>query len=53
MFQLGTYSPNDICREIGVPTSEEGDKRYVQVNLTELGTIPQPIQNKNIGTVKK
>jgi HK97 family phage portal protein len=52
MFQLGTYSPNMICKEINIPGSPEGDKRYVQVNLTELGKEPEPVQNKNTDFVK-
>jgi HK97 family phage portal protein len=47
MSMLGTYSPNDICREMNLPLDPEGYKRYVQVNLTELGKTPEPIQNKN------
>lgn len=52
MFQLGTYSPDDICRELHLPVdpSGNGGKRYVQVNLTELGKTPEPIQNKNTNT---
>lgn len=52
MFQLGVYSPNDICKEINVPGSPKGDKRYVQVNLTELGKEPVPIQNKNVNVAQ-
>src|SRR4030042_2484904 len=37
MFRLGVYSPNDICKEINVAGSEQGDKRYVDLNLGELG----------------
>jgi HK97 family phage portal protein len=47
MFQVGAYSPNDICREMNLPLDPEGNKRYVQVNLAELGKTPEPIQNKN------
>jgi HK97 family phage portal protein len=52
MFQLGAYSPNDICREINQPIDPKGDKRYVQVNLAELGKEPAPDQNKNTNVVK-
>jgi HK97 family phage portal protein len=52
MFQLGVYSPNDICREMNLPLDAEGDKRYVQVNLAELGKEPTPDQNKNTNVVK-
>lgn len=52
MFQVGAYSPNDICREMNLPLDPKGDKRYVQVNLAELGAEVQPLQNKNT-TVKK
>jgi len=47
MFQLGVYSPNDICREMNLPLDAKGGKKYVQVNLTELGKEPTPDQNKN------
>jgi len=53
MFQLGVYSPNDICRDINHPTDPKGDKRYVQVNLAELGKEPTPDQNKNTNVVKE
>jgi HK97 family phage portal protein len=52
MFQLGVYSPNDICRELNLPLDEKGNKKYVQVNLTELGKEPEPDQNKNTNVVK-
>jgi HK97 family phage portal protein len=52
MFQVGAYSPNDICRENNLPLHEKGDKRYVQVNLVELGKEPLPDQNKNTNIVK-
>lgn len=51
MFQVGAYSPNDICREQNLPLSDKGDNRYVQVNLTELGKEPLPVQNKNTNVV--
>lgn len=53
MFQLGTYSPDDICRKLNLPieSSGKGNKRYVQVNLTELGKEPLPAQNKNTNVV--
>jgi HK97 family phage portal protein len=51
MFQLGVYSPNDICREMNLPLDSKGNKRYVQVNLTELGKEPEPDQNKNTNIV--
>ena len=52
MFQLGVYSPNDICQELNLQSDPKGDKRYVQVNLTELGKEPIPTQNKNTNVVK-
>lgn len=52
MFQIGAYSPNDICREINQPGSPEGDKRYVQANLVELGKEATNEQNKNKETIK-
>ena len=52
MFQLGVYSPNEIAAEIDMPPYPKGDKRYVQVNLTELGKEPEPSQNKNTNVVK-
>jgi HK97 family phage portal protein len=51
MFQVGAYSPNDICRELNLPLVAEGNKHYVQVNLAELGKIPEPVQNKNTNVV--
>jgi len=47
MFQVGAYSPNDICREMNLPLDPKGNKKYVQVNLAELGKEPTPDQNKN------
>jgi hypothetical protein len=52
MSMLGVYSPNDICRELNLPLDPKGNKKYVQVNLTELGKEPVPVQNKNVNTVK-
>ena len=52
MFQLGVYSPNDICREMNLPLDAKGDKKYVQVNLAELGKEPDPAQNKNTNVIK-
>jgi HK97 family phage portal protein len=49
MFQLGVFSPNDICRKEKEPISEKGNDRYVQVNLAPLGQKPEPEQNKNTG----
>ena len=46
-------SPNDICRELGIAIDPKGDKRYVQVNLAELGKEPEPSQNKNTNVVKE
>jgi HK97 family phage portal protein len=51
MFQVGAYSPNDICREQNLPISPDGDKKYVQVNLVELGKEPEPTQNKNVNVI--
>jgi HK97 family phage portal protein len=51
MFQVGAYSPNDICRELNLPLSPDGNKKYVQVNLAELGKLPEPVQNKNTNVV--
>ncbi len=50
MFQLGTYSPNDICRELNLPIDPKGDKKYVQVNLSPLDMPISATQNKNAGT---
>jgi HK97 family phage portal protein len=52
MSMLGVYTPNDICRELNLPLDPKGNKKYVQVNLTELGKEPVPVQNKNVNTVK-
>jgi HK97 family phage portal protein len=53
MFQVGAYSPDDICRALHLPLDPggKGGKRYVQVNLAELGKIPDPVQNKNTNVV--
>jgi HK97 family phage portal protein len=53
MFQLGTYSPNDICRELNLPLDPKGNKKYVQVNLSPLGESINPSQNKNAGVGQK
>jgi len=52
MFQVGAYTPNEIRREIHSPLIPDGDKSYVQVNLTEVGKEPEPDQNKNTNVVK-
>jgi HK97 family phage portal protein len=54
LLQCGVYSPDDICRELNHPIdpSGKGSKRYVQVNLVELGKEPEPDQNKNTNVVK-
>lgn len=54
LFPLGVFSPDDICRDLGLPIDPngQGNKRYVMVNLTELGKEPTPTQNKNINVVK-
>jgi HK97 family phage portal protein len=49
MIQCGAYTPNEIRREINQPLIPNGDKSYVQVNMMEVGTKPEPIQNKNTG----
>ena len=51
MFQVGAYSPNEIRKELNKPLIPDGDKSYVQVNLAEVGTKPEPIQNKNTNVV--
>jgi HK97 family phage portal protein len=55
LFQCGVYSPDDICRELGLPIDPngKGGRRYVQVNLAELGEKPEPVQNKNNGAGKE
>jgi HK97 family phage portal protein len=49
MILTGTYSPNDICRELDLETDPSGDDRYYQVNLAKLGSVPVATQNKNTG----
>jgi phage portal protein BeeE len=51
MFQVGAYSPNEIRKELNRPLIPDGDKSYVQVNLTEVGKEPEPMQNKNTNVV--
>lgn len=55
MFQVGAYSPDDICREMNLPLAPEGkgNKRYVQVNLAPLGEEVKAFQNKNAGAGKE
>jgi len=53
MFQVGAYSPNEIRKELNRPLIPDGDKSYVQVNLTEVGKEPEPMQNKNTNVVKE
>jgi HK97 family phage portal protein len=49
MILTGTYSPNDICRELDLETDPDGNDRYYQVNLAKLGSVPVATQNKNTG----
>ncbi len=38
LFQCGAISPNDINRIENMPTSPEGDDRYIPMNFVKLGT---------------
>jgi HK97 family phage portal protein len=49
MILTGTYSPNDICRELDLEIDPSGNDRYYQVNLAKLGSVPTATQNKNTG----
>jgi HK97 family phage portal protein len=53
LFNIGAESPDDICRDLNIPISADGlgNKRYVPVNLVELGKEPEPVQNKNTNVV--
>ena len=54
LFNIGVVSPNEIRREIDLPSIEGGDNHFVQVNLMEVNKAALNIPtNKNLENVKQ
>ena len=54
LFNIGVVSPNEIRREIDLPSIEGGDNHFVQVNLMEENKAALNVPtNKNLENVKQ
>ena len=54
LFNIGVVSPNEIRREIDLPSIEGGNNHFVQVNLMEVNKAAQNVPtNKNLENVKQ
>ena len=56
LFQIGVISPNEIRKELDLPSIENGDNTFVQVNVQTLKTATEQTfnteNNKNYGSNK-
>lgn len=55
MFQIGAISPNEIRRDIDLPSVKGGDSNYIQVNMQPIekaGTLTDPIPDNNNNQMK-
>ena len=54
LFNIGVVSPNEIRREIDLPSIEGGNNHFVQVNLMEVNKAALNVPtNKNLDNVKQ